>query len=70
MNVKMTTGQANVVAYFAGFRKPYTTRTNQATYATCRERGWIEATDEFPFHQTTTAGLETLREHLRNAVAK
>jgi len=70
MNVKMTVGQANTVAYFAELAQPHQVRTNQATYAACRERGWIERIDEFPYHRTTKEGLKALAEHMRQTAKR
>jgi hypothetical protein len=70
MNVKMTPGQANTVAFFAELEQPYGVRTNQATYATCRKRGWIERIEAFPYHRTTDAGLEALKGHMAQVARK
>ncbi|MFI6228666.1 hypothetical protein ACIBCR_15295 [Micromonospora echinospora] len=54
-----TRSQAYLIAFFAGQSFPKV-RTNEATYKACRTSGWIERTDEHPYHQTTTVGLAAL----------
>lgn len=54
-SIKPSESQAEAIRYFATGEQS-SVRVNQATYRVCRERGWIEPIDEFPFHRTTVLG--------------
>lgn len=56
---KPTAFQAALIRYFDGGSVPKEA-IRQPTYETCRRRGWIERTDEFPFHRTTELGRQAL----------
>lgn len=51
--------QAELVRYFDG-GPVGTSRALSTTYEACRNAGWIEPTDSFPFHRTTDAGRRAL----------
>lgn len=54
--VKPSKSQEAAIKYFAGFAVPVDVRVTQRTYEVCREHGWIESIDEFPFHRVTSLG--------------
>lgn len=56
---KPTACQAALIRYFDGGPAPQG-KIRQSTYETCRQRGWIERSDEFPFHRTTELGRQAL----------
>jgi hypothetical protein len=53
---KPSKSQEAAIRYFADGTRPNGVRTTHMTYQVCRERGWLEATDTFPFHRATSAG--------------
>lgn len=59
MTRKPTPAQTEAIIYFAGGPRP-TQRVTEATYRACREAGWIEKTEQFPFHSTTDAGRKVV----------
>lgn len=54
-SIKPSRSQAEAIRYVATGEHS-TGRVNEATYRVCRERGWIEMIDAFPFHRVTTLG--------------
>ncbi|MFI2663322.1 hypothetical protein [Micromonospora carbonacea] len=55
-----TKSQAYLIAHFADRPFPEKARANQTTYKKCRDNGWLEATDTWPYHQTTDDGIAAL----------
>lgn len=55
-----TPAQETLIRYFAGDtprgQRSAAVRTTVGTYRVCKRKGWIEETDEFPFHRATPAG--------------
>lgn len=59
---KPTVTQAETIRYFAGLprRAPRVHKPTELTYAACVRNGWIEKTEEWPYHKTTPEGLAAI----------
>lgn len=53
---KPSKSQTEAIRYFATGEQSGV-RVNEATYRACREKGWIEPIEEFPYHRATELGL-------------
>jgi hypothetical protein len=58
---KPTPAQERLIRYFAGEATADRQRPPAGpTYAACERNGWIEKTDEWPYHRTTDAGRDAI----------
>jgi hypothetical protein len=56
-----TKAQAALIRYFAkGTHPPASSMVNNQTYRVCREEGWIEMIDRWPYHQATDKGRKAI----------
>lgn len=63
MSDKPTPAQEAAIRYFdnpAAYAGKTVARMTSATYRACRDRGWLESSDEWPYHRTTDTGRRAI----------